>query len=111
MLASKGLQNRIPQQMGQISSPPALRQLTGTIPMVIIAVLLGLFLVWRPIQVARLVRDIEQLNRLKAEVLEINTRLKLERATLSRLDRVESLARKDYGFIDPNKSQVIDIFM
>ena len=95
------------------SSPQlhTVRQLLGYVPVVIFLVLVGLFLTWRPIQVARLIRDIERLNRLKTELRETNVRLKLERSTLTCLDRIERLARREYGFIDPNKSQVIDVFI
>lgn len=92
-------------------SPHAVRQLLGYVPVVIFLVLVGLFLTWRPIQVARLIRDIERLNKLKIELRETNVRLKLERSTLTCLERVEKLARREYGFIDPNKSQVIDVFI
>lgn len=108
MVTGKGLQNQTPHRE---LSPHALRRLAGNAAVIVLMVLLGLFLVWRPIQSARIVRDIERLNRLKAETLEINARLKLERATLTHLDRVEKLARRDYGFIDPNKNQVFDVFV
>jgi len=91
--------------------PHAVHQLLRYIPVVIFLVLVGLFLTWRPIQGARLIRDIERLSRLKTELIETNVRLKLEMSTLTRLDRIEKLARKDYGFIDPNKSQLIDVFI
>jgi cell division protein FtsL len=105
---NKGVQN---SKVHRELSPHAVRQLLGYIPVVVFFVLVGLFLTWRPIQVARLIRDIERLSRLKTEMLETNVRLKLERSTLTRLDRIEKLARKEYGFIDPNKSQLIDIFI
>ncbi|MEW6380417.1 MAG: septum formation initiator family protein [bacterium] len=108
MVAGKGLQNQTPHRE---LSPHALRRLAGNVVVIILMVLVGLFLVWRPIQAARIVRDIERLNGLKAELIEINARLKLERATLTRLDRVEELARREYGFIDPNKSQIFDVFI
>jgi cell division protein FtsL len=68
----------------------------------------GLFLAWKPIQVTRLIRDIRQLHKLKTEMVEINARLNLEKATLTRLDRIEERARREFGFVDPDESQVID---
>ncbi|MEW5802202.1 MAG: hypothetical protein AB1847_08870 [bacterium] len=108
MVVNKKVQN--PDAHRELS-PHAVRQLWRQVPMIILFVLLGLFLAWRPIQTARLIRDIDRLNRLKAETMEINVRLKLEKATLTCLDRVENLARKEYGFVDPNQNQVIDVFI
>lgn len=98
MLAKKRLQ--IPDR-----GPPVIRHLIGYVAGIALVALFGLFLAWRPIQMVRLTRDVEQLNKLKAELIEINARLKVERATLSRLDRIEKLARGKYGFIDPDKNQ------
>ena len=85
-----------------------LRQKCGYGLGILFLTLVGLFLAWKPIQVTRLIRDIRQLHKLKTEMVEINARLNLEKATLTRLDRIEERARREFGFVDPDESQIID---
>ena len=108
MLAKKKLQNQVPHRK---LAPHMHRQVLRYVLEVLFFVLVGLFLAWRPIQISRLTRDIGELQKLKAEMTEINARLKLEKATLIGLDRIEEKVRRECGFIDPGKKQVIDFYI
>lgn len=92
----------------QVKSHPILGVLKY-VGLMLFFVLMGLWWAARPIQHARLLRQIKRLQQTKAELMEIQARLHLEKAALCRLDRVEKRARRDYGFIDPNRSQIINI--
>ena len=105
MLAKGKAQN---QALYRELAPHTFRQVLRYILEALFFVLVGLFLAWRPIQISRLTRDIGQLQKMKAQTMEINARLKLEKATLIGLERVEKKARLECGFIDPDRKQIID---
>jgi len=105
MLAKGKAQNQV---LYRELAPYTSRQLMRYILKVLFFVLIGLFLAWRPIQISRLTKDIGQLQKLKAQIMEVNTRLKLEKATLIGLERIEKKARLKFGFTDPDREQLID---
>lgn len=75
---------------------------------ILLCALIGLFIAWRPIQIVKLKEDIQYLHQLKAEMIEINSRFNIEKASLSRLERIEKKAKQEFGFIDPQENQIID---
>ena len=105
MLIKKKMQNQI---LHRELAPHSFRRMLSYILKVLCFVLVGLFLAWKPIQISRLTKDIGQLQKLKAQTTEINIRLKLEKATLIGLDRIEKKARRECGFIDPDRKQIVD---
>ena len=108
MLAKRKAHNQV---LYRELAPHTFRQVLRYIVKVLFFVSIGLFLAWRPIQISRLTQDIRQLQKLKAQTMEINARLTLEKATLIDLERIEKRARLECGFIDPEKEQVIDFYI
>lgn len=108
MLAKGKVQN---QELYRELAPHTFRQVLKYIVEVLFFVSIGLFLAWRPIQISRLTQDIKQLQKLKAQTMEINARLTLEKATLIGLERIEKKARLECGFIDPEREQLIDFYI
>ena len=108
MLAKGKAQNQL---LYRELAPHTFRQVLRYILEALFFVLVGLFLAWRPIQISRLTRDIGQLQKMKAQTMEINARLKLEKATLIGLERIEKKARLECGFIDPDRKQIIDFYI
>ena len=53
-----------------------------------------------------LLQEWQQADRLRQDLLEENTRLVLEKSTLTAHGRIESLARKRLGMKDPEHTQV-----
>ena len=80
--------------------------------------LLGIFLglvliaavllhVWLRLQVVRLGYVLSTTSKLQSRLEQENRELKVELATLTSPDRLESLARQRLGFVAPEKGQVI----
>ncbi len=80
----------------------------------VLGVLLGLGLigvvlvhVWLRLQVVRMGYVLSTTSKLQARLEQENRELKVELATLTSPDRLETLARKRLGLVTPEKGQVI----
>jgi len=67
----------------------------------------SLFYVWAHHQVISLSYEISQQSQKEQDLLRENKRLRLELAGLKSPGRIESLALKDLGFVNPQKEQLI----
>jgi len=68
-----------------------------------------LFYVWQQIEFIRTGYQIEQLRAEKIRLTEWNRQMKLERATLSNLKRIETLGRSRLGLVPPDPENTIKI--
>jgi cell division protein FtsL len=68
-----------------------------------------LFYVWQQIEFIRTGYQIEQLRAEKIRLTEWNRQMKLERATLSNLKRIEQLGRSRLGLVPPDPENTIKI--
>ncbi|MFN7971646.1 MAG: cell division protein FtsL [Acidobacteriota bacterium] len=58
------------------------------------------FYVWQQVTLYQMGQQIQQMERKKAKLVEEGRRLDLQRAELTALGRVESIAREELGFVD-----------
>ena len=68
-----------------------------------------LFYVWQQIEFIRTGYQIEQLRAEKIRLTEWNRQMKLERATLSNLKRIEQLGRTRLGLVPPDPENTVKI--
>ncbi|HEU5181754.1 MAG TPA: cell division protein FtsL [Candidatus Polarisedimenticolia bacterium] len=68
-----------------------------------------LFYVWQQIEFIRTGYQIEQLRAEKIRLTEWNRQMKLERATLSNLKRIEQLGRARLGLVPPDPENTVKI--
>ncbi len=68
-----------------------------------------LFYVWQQIEFIRTGYQIEQLRAEKIHLTEWNRQMKLERATLSNLKRIEQLGRSRLGLVPPDPENTVKI--
>jgi|GEM_PF-2024397 len=66
-----------------------------------------LFYVWQQVEYIRTGYQIEQLRAEKSRLVEWNRQMKLERATLHNLNRIESLSRSRLGLIPPDPENTV----
>ncbi|MFQ5694286.1 MAG: cell division protein FtsL [Nitrospinota bacterium] len=64
-------------------------------------------LAWPRLDVLRLRYEFRSLRAQQEKLLRQNRRLRLERATLRSLTRIEEIARRDLGLTEPSKGQVL----
>jgi cell division protein FtsL len=62
---------------------------------------------WQQIEIIRYGYEIEELKRQRKELLEAHEALKIRKAALESLDRVEKIARGKLGLTDPSRDQVV----
>ena len=70
---------------------------------------ISLFIVWSRLQVVNLDYDIASLESSLRQLQHESQQLKLEAASLKRLDRIEKLARKELGLGFPTPQQIIPV--
>ena len=68
-----------------------------------------LFYVWQQVEFIRTGYQIEQLRAEKARLTEWNRQMKLERATLLNLKRIESLGRGRLGLVPPDSQNTVKL--
>ena len=68
-----------------------------------------LFYVWQQVEFIRTGYQIEQLRAEKIRLAEWNRQMKLERATLSNLKRIEQLGRARLGLVPPDPENTVKI--
>jgi len=68
-----------------------------------------LFYVWQQIEYIRTGYQIEQLRSEKNRLIEWNRQMKLERATLLNLQRIEELGRSHLGLVPPDPENTVKI--
>jgi len=68
-----------------------------------------LFYVWEQVEYIRYGYRIEQFRKDKAQLLEWNRQLKLEKATLESLNRIERLAEKRLGLVPPGTDNTVKV--
>jgi cell division protein FtsL len=61
---------------------------------------------WPRLQAQRLDERVAQLQRDKERMLEENRKLRLEKATLENLDRVQAIALRDLGLVRPEPNRI-----
>lgn len=66
-----------------------------------------LFYVWQQVEYIRTGYQIEQLRAEKSRLVEWNRQMKLERATLHNLKRIESLSRSRLGLVAPDPENTV----
>ena len=68
-----------------------------------------LFYVWQQVEYIRTGYQIEQLRAEKSRLVEWNRQMKLERATLVNLKRIETLSRTRLGLIPPDPENTVKL--
>lgn len=68
-----------------------------------------LFYVWEQVEYIRYGYRIEQFRKDKAQLVEWNRQLKLEKATLESLNRIERLAEKRLGLVPPSTDNTVKV--
>jgi cell division protein FtsL len=112
MASAAGAQTRVVTSRGR--ERPARRERTGSRRNILLAALLGVILiglvwlhVWLRLQVVRLGYVLSTTSKLQSRLEQENRELKIELATMTSPDRLESLARRRLGLRQPEKGQVI----
>lgn len=68
-----------------------------------------MFYVWQQVEMIKYAYKIEEMIKEKKALQKINRTLRLERSYLSRLERIEEIAKKRLHMIEPEEGQVIII--
>jgi cell division protein FtsL len=66
-----------------------------------------IFFVWSRLQITYLGYEISQVNKEQKQFLNLNKQLKLEAASLESLARIENIARKQLGLVNPKSHQMV----
>ena len=66
-----------------------------------------IFFVWSRLQITYLGYEISQVNKEQKQFLNLNKQLKLEAASLKSLARIENIARKQLGLVNPKSHQMV----
>ena len=66
-----------------------------------------IFVVWSRLQITYLGYEISQVNKEQKQLLNMNKQLKLEAASLKSLARIENIARKQLGLVNPKPYQMV----
>jgi len=92
-----------------VSQPKGVNRNLAFVAMVVGIVFIGcsLFYVWAPHQVISLGYEISQKSQEGQDLRKDNKRLRLELAALKSPGRIESMALKELGFVNPQKEQLI----
>ena len=87
---------------------PVRRLGTLVLTFLIVIFLIGtsLFFVWSRLRVVSLGYQLSQAVKLEKELIEINKKLRIERATLISPERVDFYARQKLGMREPQKDQI-----
>lgn len=78
-----------------------------TLMVAVVFIACALFSVWAHHQVLALSYEISRANREEQELLQLNKRLRLDLAALKSPSRIEGVALRDLGFVNPQKDQLI----
>lgn len=87
--------------------PRARRDLRSVLGLVIALVVAMALYAWPGLELRRTGLDIVRLNREREMLVERNRKLKLEKASLEQLQRVEQLARRELQLVAPAPERVI----
>jgi cell division protein FtsL len=77
----------------------------------VLMMLAALALVWPNVRKVKLSYDYQALEIEREELLSENHLLRLEKESLQSLYRIQSLAKDAIGMVEPNKGQVVTIFL
>jgi len=77
----------------------------------VLMMLAALALVWPNVRKVKLSYDYQALETEREELLSENHLLRLEKESLQSLYRIQSLAKDAVGMIEPEKGQVVTIFL
>ena len=91
--------------------PRSSRDLWWLILLGALLVLGGVLYAWPHLQIRRAGKEAQELSREKERLLEENRKLRLEKATLENLRRVEVIASRDLGLLAPAPENTIVVEM
>ena len=77
----------------------------------VLMMLASLAIVWPKVRKVKLSYDYQTLADERKELLAENHLLRLERESLESLYRIQKLAKKEVGMIEPGKGQITTIFL
>ena len=86
---------------------PAVLYMIVALLCALVVTLAALWFLWQRYQFVRLGYEVSRLQRAKAALVEIIEPLGVEAAYLSRLERIDALAREQLGMRPPSPSQII----
>jgi cell division protein FtsL len=89
--------------------PRSSRELMGLILLGAVLVLGGVLYAWPHLQLREAGKEAQELSQEKERLLEENRKLRLERATLENLRRVEAIASRELGLLPPAPEDTIVI--
>ncbi len=77
--------------------------------LVLVAALVGAFVLyaWPSVKLRQTAQAREQMSRERERLLEENRKLRLEKASLENLRRIESIAVRELGFVSPAPEQLV----
>jgi cell division protein FtsL len=104
VLVSKPIDNsRVVREV----DPRARRDLRSVLALVLALVVALALYAWPGLQLRRTGLDIVRLNRQREELIERNRKLRLEKASLEQLQRIERLAQRELNLVTPPAERVI----
>ena len=67
--------------------------------------------VWSNVRLVGLAYEHQSLNRERSELLRENHLLRVEKASLRSLDRIQSLSKNEVGLKEPKSGQIVTVFL
>jgi len=89
--------------------PRARRDLRSVLALVLALVIAMALYAWPGLELRRTGLDIVRLNREREQLIERNRKLRLEKASLEQLQRIETLAQRELNLVTPPAERVIVI--